>query len=279
MVLHHTFVTGQATPRAWLVFLHGIYGRGGNWRTAARKVIAGRSDWGAVLVDLRMHGRSQGASPPHSVDSAAADVARLMDALRESGKPVVALSGHSFGGKVALGVRGLAPEGLAQVWVLDSSPSVRPGGMTDPSNTVTQVLEMLASFPAAFGGRDEFVSMVTQHGFAASLGHWLAMNLERERDGFRLGLDLDAMRVLLASYYDADMWPQVDDPSAESSLHLIASGASDSVSAEDRHRLFEIAAADPRVFFDVIEGASHWLHIDALTALVDRMVRHLPHVG
>ena len=277
--LHHTFVTGQGTPRAWLMFLHGIYGSGGNWRTAARKVIAERGEYGAVLVDLRMHGRSQNAPPPHSVAAAADDVARLVDELAGHGKRVAALSGHSFGGKVALGVRGLAPKGLKQIWVLDSSPSLRPDAMDDPNNTVRGVLDMLTSFPAVMSGRDEFVTRVVEHGFAAPLGHWLAMNLERDGDTFRLGLDLAVMRTLLQSYYDADMWPAVENRGSDVDLHVIASGASDSVPIEDRHYLSEIAFADPQVSFDVIEGASHWLHIDALNALVERVVRHLPRIG
>src|SRR5438045_3613951 len=46
-----------------MLFLHGIFGTGGNWRTIARRWVALRPTWGAVLVDLRMHGRSQGLRP------------------------------------------------------------------------------------------------------------------------------------------------------------------------------------------------------------------------
>ena len=50
----HTVVTAEgARPERAILFLHGILGSGGNWRTFARRFVAARPDWAAVLVDLR----------------------------------------------------------------------------------------------------------------------------------------------------------------------------------------------------------------------------------
>src|SRR5262245_8884848 len=87
-------------PRGWLLLLHGILGSGANWRTIARRVVTARPELGAVLVDLRMHGRSQGAPPPHTIDTAAGDLVHLAAELS-----LAAVVGHSFGGKVALALR------------------------------------------------------------------------------------------------------------------------------------------------------------------------------
>src|SRR5687767_7195487 len=96
--LHHERI-GGAEVRRWLLLTHGIYGAGTNWRAIARKLVDQRADWGVVLVDLRLHGRSEPGTPPHTVDACADDVRNLIE--HELG-PIAALGGHSFGGKVVL---------------------------------------------------------------------------------------------------------------------------------------------------------------------------------
>src|SRR5690349_11504323 len=113
-----------------MLVLHGIYGQGGNWRTFARRLVERRPEWGCALVDLRMHGKSQGAPPPHSLAAAAADVAALAAELGAR-----AIAGHSFGGKVTLAVLAGGTR-VDQAWVLDASPSARPGALDEPDNSV-----------------------------------------------------------------------------------------------------------------------------------------------
>jgi len=83
---HHVLIPAaqeaSAGPAQWMLVLHGILGSGGNWRSFARRVAEACPSWGFVLVDLRMHGLSQGAPPPHTVESAARDLVRLGDLLR-----------------------------------------------------------------------------------------------------------------------------------------------------------------------------------------------------
>ena len=74
-ILHHELVQPPGTsPDAWLYLLPGIYGAGRNWGSVMRRWVQERPDWGAVLIDLRGHGASQGFSPPHTLESAAADL-------------------------------------------------------------------------------------------------------------------------------------------------------------------------------------------------------------
>src|SRR5690349_9989101 len=84
---------------------HGIFGSGGNWRSIARKLVERRPRWGAVLVDLRGHGRSESGDPPHTVEAAAADLRALDQKLWGEGRAVRAALGHSLGGKVVLALR------------------------------------------------------------------------------------------------------------------------------------------------------------------------------
>ena len=60
----HELMTTDEHPGHWMLFLHGLLGRRVNWRSFARSYIARRPSWGAVLVDLREHGDSQGLPGP-----------------------------------------------------------------------------------------------------------------------------------------------------------------------------------------------------------------------
>ena len=271
---HHSLVTAPDTaPAQWMLVLHGIYGSGANWRTFAARLAEQQPDWGLVLVDLRMHGRSQDAPPPHTVAAAAADLGALTEHLTARGMAVRAISGHSFGGKVALLYRA-SPAGRAldHTWVLDASPSALPApddGQGDPRrDTVAQVLRLLFALPARFASRGAFVAHVTAAGFAPMLAQWLAMNLEpaADGDGHVMRLDPTAMEALLRDYQRVDAWPAL--AAGPGTAHVVIAGASDVVSAADRARLEALRAARAAVTVDEIPGASHWLHVDALDPLL-----------
>jgi esterase len=262
--LYHERIARSDAPARWLVFLHGIYGSGGNWRSIARKLTERRPEWGVVLVDLRQHGRSEPGEPPHTIAACADDVRALVGELGG----VRAIAGHSFGGKVALATRSRAD--VDQIWVLDASPSARPGAAADPENTVLRVLELMERLPRTWTSRDDFVAAVVAEGHDAGLARWLAMNLVPDGGGFALRLDLAALREMLADYYATDLWAVLEAPGSE--VHVAVAARSSTVSAADRGRL---AAAPSHVqVHDVAAG--HWLHIDAPAIVVDLFASHLP---
>ena len=81
-LLHHDRISADGVePGRWIVVLHGIFGSGRNWASVARRLVRRRPEWGVLLVDLRLHGASQGLSPPHTIAACAADVDRLVGAL------------------------------------------------------------------------------------------------------------------------------------------------------------------------------------------------------
>jgi pimeloyl-ACP methyl ester carboxylesterase len=284
--LHHELVVPENTaPVAWILMTHGIFGSGANWRSVARKLVQRLPRWGAVLVDLRAHGRSDSGDPPHTVDACAADLHALDRVLNEQGKPVRAALGHSFGGKVVLalrarmahGVSTVRPADLLQTWMLDSSPSAHLDQLNDPENTVPQVLALLERLPSRYDRRDRFVEDVIGAGQTPALAQWLAMNLEAaETGGFRLRLDLPAIRALLVDYYAADLWRAVEDPAMPGELHVVAAGRSSSVSHADLERLAAHQAKTQLTAVHFIADAGHWLHIDAPDAVVELLAGALP---
>jgi esterase len=258
-----------ADPASWLVLAHGIYGAGANWRSVARKLVERRPEWGVVLVDLRLHGRSDSGEPPHDLAACAADVRALVDEL----PGIAAIGGHSFGGKVVLAMRELAPLQLCQTWVLDASPSAQVGAMDDPDNTVLAVLRLMEQLPKWWDRRDDFVAAVVAEGYARPFAQWLAMNVEAgEGGGYGLRLDLPSIRALLADYYARDLWEVAFDAKLPGTVEVVVAARSPVLSIDDRARL---ASAPTHVHVHDLE-AGHWLHIEAPAQVVELLATHLP---
>ncbi|HET8653885.1 MAG TPA: alpha/beta fold hydrolase, partial [Longimicrobiaceae bacterium] len=230
MPLHHTrIVSDTRTPARWLLVLHGIYGSGRNWGTVARRLVDARPEWGVILVDLRLHGGSQGFPPPHTLATAAGDVEALAEEL---GIRPTAILGHSFGGKVALVYAAAHAEGLHQVWVMDSTIGAeRAGGST------WRIMEIVRSMPEAFGSREEMVDRLAEHGYPKPLGNWLAMNLERHGDRFRWRLDWEGVAALLRDYYRRDLWQTIENPPDAAEIHVVKATDSGAISAADEARI------------------------------------------
>ena len=261
---------GAQPPARWLAIAHGIFGSGSNWRSVARKLVEKRPDWGVALLDLRQHGRSEGGDPPHDLASCAADVHIKTLELARQKMPVEAIAGHSFGGKVALALRSAAPRGLRQTWILDASPSARPGALADPRNSVGRVLALLERLPKQWKRREDFTNAVIADGHDATLAGWLALNLTR--DTFKLQLDLGAIRQMLEDYYARDLWRAVEMGTLPGDLEAVIATRSNAVSEADGARL---AAAGSHVHVHRVEGG-HWLNVDAPAAMVDLFARRLP---
>jgi pimeloyl-ACP methyl ester carboxylesterase len=267
MPLAHAFVTAPgAAPLRWMLFLHGILGSGANWRTFAKAIVAERPEWGAVLVDLRLHGESQdGFARPHTLDAAAADVQGLIAELGE-GKPVRGILAHSFGGKVALAVADRQRD-LEQLFVIDSTPSARPDAKG--SESTRHIVELLRELPEEFANRGDFTTWIESRGVSRPVAMWLAMNVRPipNTTRFVFRVDVAGIRDMLDDYFARDLWHVLERPHPGLAAHLIIGGKSGVVDAADRER----AAKTPDLTFDVIDRADHWVHVDApdeLKALV-----------
>lgn len=259
---HASVTAAGAAPSRWMLVLHGILGSGANWRTFARRLATARPGWGFLLVDLRMHGQSQDAPPPHTLDAVAEDLVRLEASL---GLPVAGVMGHSFGGKAALVYAARRGGELDQVWVLDASPGTR----RDRASTPEAVVRTLRTVSQPLPSRERFLEIITAHGHSRSIADWLAMNLRRADDGFRLRLDLDAIEALLDAYFATDAWPVLERARAARELHVVVGALSPALDEVDRARLAALAAREPRVHPHLIAEAGHWVHVDAPDALFE----------
>jgi esterase len=265
--LAHALVTSSApgvrSPDFYMLFLHGVFGTGANWRSFARRFVdvAGPFGWGAVLVDMRLHGGSGAFAnrPPHTIPSAANDIAELETALPG---PVAGIVGHSLGGKIALEYVRLRGGDLDAAWILDATPSARPTGRG--SEGIAKILDALTRLGPTWPSRDAFIAELVAEGIAHDLGAWLAMNLRRDDDVYRFRLDLDAIRALLADYWVTDLWSVLESPKGRVVTHVVVGGKSNVFDDGDRARLARASQSpsDVRVKHHVLENAGHWVHVD-----------------
>lgn len=273
MLAFDRVVAPGATPERHVLFLHGIFGRRSNWRSFAKRFVAERPSWAAVLADLRAHGDSQGAAPPHTVERAAAD----LDALALDA-PVHAVVGHSFGGKVALQYLRRHPGNLDRVLIVDSNPGPRP--TRRGSESTVAAVDTLARIGAAgsLATREEVVRAIEASGQDRATAQFLATNFDRTADGrYELAIDLDAIRALLDDYFALDLWDLVESPPGRAAIDLVAGGRSSVLDASDLDRVRRAAAVHPaRVALHVVPDAGHWIHVDAPDALLTITLGALP---
>ena len=249
-------------PAKAFVFLHGILGRGANWRSLARRFVQACPVYRALLVDLRRHGASVDVPGPDTVAAAAAD-------LRALPGPIAGLLGHSFGGKVAL--QYARTKAVEELWLVDSNPGARPDRRG--SETIGEVLGALRRAPRRVRTRDEFVRALTPHGLDLGVARWLAMSLRREDDGFAYPVDLDTIEALLDDYFSVDLWPALEEVRGD--VHLVVATRSAVFGPEDRRRAHALAARRANVFVHEID-AGHWVHAEAPDVLLSLMIERRP---
>jgi esterase len=266
-ILSHTRVTApDTTPERWLLVLHGIYGSGRNWGSIARQLVQERPEWGALLVDLRMHGGSQGFEPPHTLAAAAADVEALVEHLDFHAAAVL---GHSFGGKVALVYAGHHAQELRQCWVVDSTLEVR-----EPSGSAWRMIEAVRSLPPEFPSRKEAVAGIEAQGYSTPIAQWMAMNLEPVDGVYRWRLDFDGVEQMLRDYFRTDVWDWVESPPEGMEMHVVKATQSDAVDDEAAARIEAANERHGRTHLHRIEGG-HWINTDNPEAVLRLLVERL----
>jgi pimeloyl-ACP methyl ester carboxylesterase len=250
-------------PPRHVVMLHGIYGRGRNWKRIATALTGARPEYGACLVDLPHHGNSGAGSHGATVEGLAADVAAWLDArdIRAD-----AILGHSYGGKVALAMADRWRDRPLQVFVIDSTPETKP-----PSGSAWSMLQIVRRLPPRFATREAAVAAIVAGGYSPGVAQWMATNLERQGGGFVWRLDFDVMERLLHDFFTTDLWHVVERPAPAHALHFVKATQSSAISPEAVARL---ERAPAQVHLHHREGG-HWIHAESPQVVTDLLALHL----
>lgn len=262
----HAILGDPDAPRTAFL-LHGILGSKQNWRVFSRRLAQRLPDWRMVTVDHRNHGDFSGAPGPHTLQACADDLARLADHL---GAPEV-VSGHSFGGKVALTYAHAHGGDLEQVWVLDALPGRDDDALSGGSNEVLAVMAALREIPVPLERRDDVVGELRLRGFSHGLARWMTTNLTRGQGGYVWRFDLDAAHSMITDYFRQDLWPVVEAPRVAPEIHLVRAARSDRWTPGVLDRLANPPAGSAATLH-VLEDAGHWVHADNPEGLLDLMV-------
>jgi len=249
-----------------LVMLHGIYGRGRNWQGIALALTAVRPEYVCWLVDLPFHGDSPPGEHGDTVAGLAEDVDDWLAAQHVTADAIL---GHSYGGKVALALAARMAARRLQVWVIDSTPEIKP-----PSGSAWSMLEVVRRLPARFSSRDEATRAIQEAGYSLGVAQWMGTNLVRDGDAFVWRLDFDAMERLLRDFFTTDMWSVIERPSPLHDIHIVKASESSAISAGAVERIN--AAAGSRVHLHHRDGG-HWIHAEQPEVVTALLVDHLPH--
>ncbi len=245
--------------------LHGIYGRGRNWQTIAKAVVAARPDYACWLMDLPSHGDSGEGAHGDSVRGFAKELSAW---CRESAVTPDVVLGHSFGGKVALAFAETSTDLTLQVWVIDSTPEPKPAG-----GSAWDMLRLISALPGTFATREEATDAIVAGGYNRGVAVWMSTNLVRSGARFVWRLDFSVMELLLHDFFSTDLWPVVEHHAHEHTLHFLKASTSSAMSGEAATRLE--ALSDPDVILHRRDG-THWIHAESPQVVIDLLLAHLP---
>ena len=241
----HVQISGEGPP---LIILHGLFGSGSNWRTAARSFALTHT---VYLVDLRNHGLSPWADSM-TYPEMAGDVSAMISKF-DLKAPIVL--GHSMGGKVAMALALLEPAQVGQLIVVDIAPVQYPGSM----NSVAQA--MLLPEVMVGANRTAVTRNLQQHLSQPEIAPFLMQNLQSTEAGFSWRINLrtiDQQMGLITGFPSELKSLRFNGPSAA----VIGETSNYVAGVDDGARSALFAPMFESMPIKIIKGAGHWVHTD-----------------
>jgi esterase len=228
-----------------VVVLHGLFGSGRNWMTAARRLA---SEHRVVAVDLRNHGSS-----PHTESMSYRELAGdVYETITDLGLGRVALVGHSMGGKAAMVTALQHAEVVDRLIVVDAAPVAYPPGFVG----YTQAMRAsdLSEVRRRADVERDLVEAVPNAGTRA----FLLQNLILDDQGARWRLNLPAIEAALPAISG---WPDDITGSYGGPTLFVYGGKSDYLRPEHDDAILRYF---PQAKLAEIPEAGHWVHAERL---------------
>jgi pimeloyl-ACP methyl ester carboxylesterase len=259
----HVRAYGEGRP---LVILHGLYGSGHNWNGIARKLA--EQGFAVHAMDLRNHGASL-HRPSMTYVAMAADV---LQTLAEQGVLHASFIGHSMGGKTAMMLALMMPEAIDRLVVADIAP-VDYTGRGQHGAHRGWLDAMLALDVQAVGARSQADHLLSTRIPDHHLRAFLLSNLVYRDGQFHWRVNLEAINQALPDILNFNPPPgrQFAGPT------LFISGSQSDYFGQDDW--IQAQALFPAAQWQVIEGARHWLHVDAPDTTFDAIFAFLSSSG
>ena len=238
-----TKTVGEGDLRA--VFLHGLFGRGRNFTTAAKAIAETHT---STLVDLPNHGDSAWTDEFSYVDMADTVADTLRQGVAANGP--VDLIGHSMGGKTAMVLALRHPDLVDRLVVVDISPVASDnGGEFDHLLGSLKKLDLdaLSSRTDADQQLQEPIPNAGTRGF-------LLQNLRSTADGYAWQPNLD---LLHASLRQIGGFPDLTGSTFDGPTLWVGGSESGYITDEAEPTMRELFPVTRRV---TVKGSGHWVH-------------------
>ncbi len=241
-----------------LVIAHGLFGSARNWNGVS-KALADRRR--VIAVDMRNHGES-----PRSEGGGYEDMAGdLAETIAAAGGRADVL-GHSMGGKAAMTLALLHPEAVNRLIVADIAPVAYTGRDHLPYIEALRSVD-LSAVTRRSQADALLAPLIEDRAMRAFLLQSLAVG-GGEPPRWKLNLDgLAAAMPAIMGFPES-----MHDRSFDGPTLFLTGGDSEYVTEADHPR---IRALFPKVTFESIPGAAHWLHVDRPEPFLDAARRFL----
>jgi esterase len=251
-------VTSYGESGTPVVVMHGLFGSGRNWMTAARRLAA---EHRVFALDLRNHGSSR-HTDTMSYPEMADDVRETIDSL---GVGPVALVGHSMGGKTAMLTALRYPQVVERLIVVDAAPVAYPPAFVEYARAMRNA--DLSSVHRRADVDAQLVSAVPSAGTRA----FLLQNLILDDSGARWRPNLpviEASLSLISGWPSEALGLRYDGPTL-----FIYGGKSDYVQHDHQAT---IQSYFPQVQYAEVPEAGHWVHAERLDDFLAVLTPFLP---
>lgn len=253
---------GDSGP--WVVFCHGLFGRGKNFTSAAKAL---SPDFRSLLLDMPDHGTS-----PWTEKFDYAHAAQLVaDHLRAgvAAEGPVHVVGHSMGGKIAMMLALVAPDLVDRLVVVDVSPT-GSSAVSEFAHYLDSLARIDVDGLANHGDADRALAQDVPQ---PTLRGFLLQNLRRDRETktFSWQPNLHLLRRDLETI-TGDI-PH-EGRSFDGPVLWLAGGRSDYITEEQGPVMRELF---PKAVQVTIKDAGHWVHSEQPESFVATLRYFLQH--
>ena len=229
-----------------LFIFHGLYGRGKNWQSFAKK-ISQNEEIVVFTADLRNHGGNI-FKANMSYNLMMEDIFHLFNYLDIE---KTNLLGHSMGGKLAMLITLLKPHYVNKLIIADIAPINYPNDNQDIINALFNLdLNLIRNRNHA----DELLSNEIESKFLRS---FLLQNIKLDDRKYKWTTNLTAIKKAMN---DLRSFPKIDKDKNVDTKSLCIYGQESDYVKENHFQIFKILF--PNVLFHEIQNAGHFLHIE-----------------
>ncbi len=231
-----------------IIILHGLFGISDNWASYARRIAM--EGFRVFVLDQRNHGQS----PQSENFNYLALTDDLFDFIDEQEIEDPIIIGHSMGGKVAMRFALENPHLIKKLVVVDIS--LKAYGPREHHKKIIAAMRSVDF--STVRTRQDVEAQISTGIPDMRIRQFIMKNLHRiDKESFEWRIYLDGLEGNIDEMFDAiDTITKFEKPTL-----FIKGGASDYILLED---FDHIRYNFPHAEIITIEGASHWVHVEAM---------------